>query len=472
MDRYDVVVVGGGPGGYVAAIRAAQLGFTTACVDSWVDAAGKPALGGVCLNVGCIPSKALLDSSHLYETIARHTKDHGIAVSGLSLDLPSMMLRKDKVVRTLTQGIAGLFKKNNVTWLAGRARLMGDMRVAVTGRTRAEASMITASHIIIATGSVPVALPGIEIDNGLICDSTAALAFSEVPKRLGIIGAGAIGLELGSVWRRLGSEVIILEALSEFLPGADFEIAQATAKELARQDLAIRLGCAVTGVTVNGTDLRVAYQRDQVQHDLAVDRLIVAVGRRPNTDGLGLAECGINLDERGFVEVDDGCRTTLSDVFAIGDVIGGPMLAHKASEEGMAVVETIAGHATEVNYACIPSIIYTWPEVAWVGQTEQSLKLNGTPFRRGVFPFLASGRARAMGETAGLVKILGDAESDALLGVHIFGPNASELISEAVIAMEFGASTEDLARAIHAHPTLAEAMHEAALAVDNRTINL
>ncbi|MDQ3564306.1 MAG: dihydrolipoyl dehydrogenase [Pseudomonadota bacterium] len=472
MDRYDVVVVGGGPGGYVAAIRAAQLGFTTACIDAWVDAAGKPALGGVCLNVGCIPSKALLDSSHLYETIARHTKDHGIAVSGLSLDLPSMMLRKDKVVRTLTQGIAGLFKKNNVAWHAGQARLLGDMRVSVTERTPAEASVITASHIIIATGSVPAALPGIEIDNELICDSTAALAFSEVPRRLGIIGAGAIGLELGSVWRRLGSEVVILEALSEFLPGTDFEIAQATAKELARQDLAIRLGCTVTGVTVNGTDLRVEYQKDQGQHDLAVDRLIVAVGRRPNTDELGLLECGINLDGRGFVEVDDQCRTNLRDVFAIGDVIGGPMLAHKASEEGMAVAETIAGHATEVNYACVPSIIYTWPEVAWVGQTEQSLKTNGTPFRRGVFPFLASGRARAMGETAGLVKILGDAESDALLGVHIFGPNASELISEAVIAMEFGASTEDLARAIHAHPTLAEAMHVAALAVDKRTINL
>jgi dihydrolipoamide dehydrogenase len=472
VDRYDVVVIGGGPGGYVAAIRAAQLGLTTVCIDAWVDAAGKPALGGVCLNVGCIPSKALLDSSHLYDTIGRHTKDHGIAVSGLSLDLPSMMLRKDKIVRTLTQGIAGLFKKNNVAWLAGRARLLGDMRVSVTDRAHAEASVITASHIIIATGSVPAALPGIEIDNGLICDSTAALAFSEVPRRLGIIGAGAIGLELGSVWRRLGSEVVILEALSEFLPGTDFEIAQATAKELARQDLAIRLGCTVTGVTVNGTDLRVEYQKDQGQHDLAVERLIVAVGRRPNTEGLGLAECGIKLDGRGFVEVDDRCRTNLRDVFAIGDVIGSPMLAHKASEEGMAVAETIAGHATEVNYACVPSIIYTWPEVAWVGQTEQSLKSNGTPFRRGVFPFLASGRARAMGETAGLVKILGDAESDALLGVHIFGPNASELISEAVIAMEFGASTEDLARAIHAHPTLAEAMHEAALAVDNRTINL
>jgi len=472
VDRYDVVVVGGGPGGYVAAIRAAQLGLTTACIDAWVDAAGKPALGGVCLNVGCIPSKALLDSSHLYETIARHTKDHGIAVSGLSLDLPSMMLRKDKVVRTLTQGIAGLFKKNNVAWLAGQARLLGDMRVSVTDRTRTDESVVTASHIIIATGSVPAALPGIDIDNELICDSTAALAFSEVPRRLGIIGAGAIGLELGSVWRRLGSEVVILEALSEFLPDTDFEIAQATAKELARQDLAIRLGCTVTGVTVNGTEVRVEYQKDQGQHDLAVDKLIVAIGRRPNTDGLGLAECGINLDGRGFVEVDDRCRTNLRDVFAIGDVIGSPMLAHKASEEGMAVVETIAGHATEVNYACVPSIIYTWPEVAWVGQTEQSLKSNGTLFRRGVFPFLASGRARAMGETAGLVKILGDAESDALLGVHIFGPNASELISEAVIAMEFGASTEDLARAIHAHPTLAEAMHEAALAVDNRTINL
>ncbi|MBA3494491.1 MAG: dihydrolipoyl dehydrogenase, partial [Gammaproteobacteria bacterium] len=337
MDRYDVVVIGGGPGGYVAAIRAAQLGLTTACIDAWVDAAGKPALGGVCLNVGCIPSKALLDSSHLYETIGRHTNDHGITVSGLSLDLPAMMLRKDKIVRTLTQGIAGLFKKNNVTWLAGRARLLGDMRVSVTDRTRTDASVIAASHIIIATGSVPAALPGIDIDNGLICDSTAALAFSEVPRRLGIIGAGAIGLELGSVWRRLGSEVVILEALSEFLPGTDFEIAQATAKELARQDLAIRLGCTVTGVTLNGTDLRVEYQEGQGQHDLAVDRLIVAVGRRPNSDGLGLVECGIKLDGRGFVEVDDRCRTNLRDVFAIGDVIGGPMLAHKASEEGMAV---------------------------------------------------------------------------------------------------------------------------------------
>jgi len=473
MKNYDVVVIGGGPGGYVAAIRAAQLGLATACVESWLNEAGEPALGGTCLNVGCIPSKALLDSSHHFSFLKNDAAAHGINASGASMDVNRMMERKRTVVKTLTQGIAGLFKKNKVAWLQGRGRLLPDKQVEVTpaGPDGGEAYTVAAKNIIIATGSVPTRIPPAPVDNDRIVDSTGALAFNEVPRTLGIIGAGVIGLELGSVWRRLGSEVIILEALNDFLAPVDRQIAKEAQKILGKQGLDIRLGARVTGTGSNNRQVTVTYEDKDGKQNLSVDRLIVAVGRAPNTEGLGAAEAGLQLDERGFIEVDADCRTSLDGVYAIGDVITGPMLAHKASEEGVAVAERIAGKAGHVNYATIPWVIYTWPEIAWVGRTEQALKADGIEYRAGSFPFIASGRARAMGDTGGLVKILGDARSDRILGVHILGPGASELIAEAVTAMEFDGSTEDLARTIHAHPTLAEAVHEAALAVDGRAIH-
>ncbi len=477
MDHYDCLVIGAGPGGYTAAIRAAQLGMKTACVEAWRDPAGQPALGGTCLNVGCIPSKALLDSSHHFQHIAREAGTHGIRVEGLSLDLPKMLARKDQVVRTLTQGIAGLFKKHRITWLQGHGRLRGRGEVEVSPGEKRAPLTVSAGHIILATGSLPMSLPGVPIDNERICDSTGALAFGEVPKRLGIIGAGVIGVELGSVWRRLGSEVVLLEALETWLPGADADITRLAFKELERQGVQIRLGCRVEaverqGVSDQGAEVRITYRRAGDIERLAVDRLVVAVGRRPNTDGLGVEEAGVRLDGRGFIEVDGRCRTTAAGIYAIGDVVAGPMLAHKASEEGMAVAERIAGQSPDVDHGLIPWVIYTWPEIAWVGPSEQALKAEGRVFRSGRFPLQASGRARALGETAGLVKILADAETDRILGVHLFAPQASELIAEAVLAMAFDAGAEDLARTVHAHPTLAEAIHEAALAVDGRPINV
>ncbi len=472
MDHYDCLVIGAGPGGYTAAIRAAQLGMKTACVESWRDPAGKPVLGGTCLNVGCIPSKALLDSSHHFHHIAREAQSHGITVQGLELDLAKMLARKDQVVRTLTQGIAGLFKKHGIAWLEGRARLLGRGQIEVSPGDGRAPLTVSAGHIIIATGSLPAGLPGIPIDNDTICDSTGALAFKEVPKRLGIIGAGVIGVELGSVWRRLGSEVVLLEALDTWLPSADADITRAAAKELERQGLQIRLGCLVEGVENQGQAVQIAYRRaGQLEH-LGVDRLVVAVGRRPNTEGLAPEAAGVRLDARGYIEVDEQGRTAAEGIYAIGDVVAGPMLAHKASEEGMAVAERIAGQSAPVDPGLIPWVIYTWPEIAWVGPSEQALKAEGRAYRSGRFPLMASGRARAMGETAGLVKVLADAQSDRILGVHLFAPQASELIAEAVLAMAFDASAEDIARTVHAHPTLAEAIHEAALAVDERPINL
>lgn len=474
MQNFDVVVIGAGPGGYVTAIRCAQLGLSTACVESWINEQGKPALGGTCLNVGCIPSKALLDSSHHYSHIKHEAGDHGITVSGVSIDVNKMIARKQKIVTTLTGGIAGLFRKNKVEWLQGHGRLLPDNQIEVTpvAGENTEKYNVSAKHIIIATGSVPAKIPPAPVDQNKIVDSTGALAFNQAPRTLGIIGAGVIGLELGSVWKRLGSEVVILEALEDFLAACDRQIANEAWKILQKQGLDIRLGAKVIGTGTNNQQVIVTYEDKDGKHQINVDKLIVAVGRKPNTAGLGAKEVGLGMDERGFIIVDENCCTNLPNIYAIGDVVRGPMLAHKASEEGVAVAERIAGKSSHMNYEVIPWVIYTWPEIAWAGKTEQQLKDSGIEYRTGLFPFMASGRAKAMGESGGMIKILGDTHTDRILGVHIIGPSASELIAEAVLAMEFDGSTEDIARTIHAHPTLAEAMHEAALAVDKRPIHI
>jgi len=473
MKNFDVVVIGGGPGGYVAAIRAAQLGFSTACVERWINDEGKPALGGTCLNVGCIPSKALLDSSHHFSFMKNEARSHGINISGVAIDVNKMIQRKAVVVQTLTQGIAGLFRKNKVEWLQGSGKLVGNSQVEVTpvGDAATEAYIVSAKHIIIATGSVPMAIPPAPIDNEKIVDSTGALKFNDIPRRLGVIGAGVIGLELGSVWNRLGSEVVILEALDDFLPSVDRQIATEAEKILRKQGLDIRLGTKVTGTGSNNREVTITYENQDGKQQLIVDKLIVAVGRKPNTHGLGAKDIGLLMDDRGFIQVDTNCKTSIENIYAIGDVIKGPMLAHKAMEEGVAVAERIAGKPGHINYAVIPWVIYTWPEIAWVGQTEAALKQQGTDYKTGVYPFIANGRARAMGSTEGMIKMISDAKTDRILGVHVLGPNASELIAEAVLAMEFDGSTEDIARTIHAHPTLAEAMHEASLAVHKRTLH-
>lgn len=474
MQTYDVVVVGAGPGGYVAAIRCAQLGLSVACVEGWLNEKGKPALGGTCLNVGCIPSKALLDSSHHYEFLKHDALEHGITASGVSIDVNRMIARKNKVVSILTQGIASLFRKHKIDWLQGYGRLLKDKQVEIKPVTKDESDtqVIVGKHIIIATGSVPATIPVAEVDNERIFDSTGALEFNQAPRTLGIIGAGVIGLELGSVWRRLGSEVVILEAMDEFLPAVDRQLANEAIKTLQKQGLDIRLGTKVTATGSNNQQVMVHYEDRDGKHQINVDKLIVAVGRQPNTEHLGLNDTGLELDSDGFIMVDEQCRTNIEDIYAIGDVVRGPMLAHKASEEGVSVAEQIAGLGGHMDYGIIPWVIYTWPEIAWVGKSEQELKDAGVEYRTGSFPFIASGRARAMAETRGMVKCLADTQTDRILGVHIIGPNASELIAEAVIAMAFDSSAEDMARTIHAHPTLAEAMHEAALAVDDRPIHI
>jgi len=475
MQKYDVIIIGAGPGGYVAAIRCAQLGLKVACVEGWINDKGKPALGGTCLNVGCIPSKALLDSSHHYEFMREGALEHGITSSGISMDVNRMIARKEKIVTILTQGIASLFRKHNIEWIKGHGRLLADKQVAITPYSDDQDTgplQVEGSHIIIATGSVPSTLAIAEVDQQRIVDSTGALAFNQAPRSLGVIGAGVIGLELGSVWRRLGSEVVVLEALEDFLPAVDHQVADEAYKTLQKQGLDIRLGTRVTATGSNNQQVIVHYEDKNGKHQLSVDKLIVAVGRKPNTSGLGAEEVGLKLDERGFIQVDDHCQTNLKDIYAIGDVVRGPMLAHKASEEGVAVAEQIAGQGGHMDYGIIPWVIYTWPEIAWVGQTEQELKAAGIDYRTGSFPFVASGRARAMADTKGMIKCLADARTDRLLGVHMVGPNASELIAEAVLAMAFEGSSEDIARTIHAHPTLAEAMHEAALAVDGRPIHI
>jgi dihydrolipoamide dehydrogenase len=470
--NFDVVVIGAGPGGYIAAIRAAQLGLNVACVDEWKTSDGKPAPGGTCTNVGCIPSKALLQSSENFEHVGHSYAEHGIKVKELSLDLGQMLKRKDKVVRQNNDGILYLFKKNKITFFHGRASFAsGDANgYTVTVSAQAEETL-NARHVIVATGSSPRALPGAPFDGKLILDNEGALAMGEVPKRLGVIGAGVIGLEMGSVWRRLGSDVRILEALPTFLGAADEQVAKEAAKVFAKQGLAFELGVKISKVS-SKKDVTVEYADAAGKSKSATfDRLIVAIGRIPNTKGLNSDVVGLALDERGFVAVDDECRTNLPNVWAVGDVVRGPMLAHKAEEEGVAVAQRIVGQYGHVDFNTVPWVIYTSPEIAWVGKTERELKADGVEFKTGTFPFMANGRARALGDTTGFAKIIADAKSDRILGVHLIGPMASELIAEAVVAMEFGASAEDIALICHAHPSLSEAMKEAALAVANRTLN-
>ena len=472
MAEFDVVVIGAGPGGYVAAIRCAQLGMKVACVDEWKNAQGKPSLGGTCLNVGCIPSKALLESSENFEKMSHDFDAHGITVKGVQIDVAKMLARKDKIVTDFTSGIGSLFKKNKVSAVQGRATLLGQegdtWRVAVAGGEE-----LRAKHVIIATGSTPRALPQAKLDGECIVDNSGALAFTEVPKRLAIIGAGVIGLELGSVWRRLGSEVTILEAVPAFMPAADEQVAKEALRAFSKQGLKIHLGAQIDKVTLSKKELAISWKDAQdAAQELLADKLIVAVGRVPNTAGLGAKEAGLKLDAAGRVEVDEHCRTNLPNVFAVGDVVRGPMLAHKASEEGVMVAEIIAGQAGHCDLNLVPWVMYATPEIAWVGKTEQQLKKDGVEYKAGQFPFMANGRARALGETSGFVKILADANSDRVLGVHIIGAMASELIQQSVLAMAFTASSEDLARTIHAHPSLSEVIHEAALAVNKRTIHI
>ena len=466
---FDVAVIGAGPGGYVAAIRCAQLGLRTVCIDKWTDARARPALGGTCLNVGCIPSKALLDSSHHFHNLAHLLPGHGISVEGARVDVAAMQARKDKVVSSLRGGVAGLLKKNGVELVTGTARLAGDGAVEVAG---AAPRTLRPRHVILAAGSVPSTIAAAPTDGERIVDSEGALAFGETPPRLAVIGAGVIGLELGSVWNRLGSEVVLLEALEDFLPAADREIAKQSLRIFRRQGLDIRLGQRVTGCEPGDEAVAVHYEDAKGAHRIEVDRLVVAVGRRPVTEGLGLEEAGIERDERGFIRVDELGRTSRDRVWAVGDCTPGPMLAHRASEDGVAVAERIAGQKSRLDHRTVPWVIYTHPEIAWVGRTEAELDEAGIAWRAGKFPFAASGRALAAGETQGFVKVVSDEETDEILGVHIFGAQASELVSEAVTAMELQASAEDLARTIHAHPTLAEGLHEAALAVDERAIHL
>ncbi len=468
---YDVVVIGAGPAGYVAAIRCAQLGLRTACIDKWVDRDGKPALGGTCLNVGCIPSKDLLQASEYYHRVKHQLQGYGIHAEKLSIDVGTMIAHKDKVVKGLTDGVRTLFKANKIDPLHGHGRLLDNKRVELSDLQGGKKEIIEASHVILATGSEPARMGEAVLDGDRIVDSTGALEFREVPKRLGIIGAGIIGLEMGSVWCRLGAEVVLLEALNTFLPAVDEQLARDALRQFKRQGLDVRLGARVVSTTKTSDQLTVHYEDSEGKHELRVDRLIVCVGRRPNTEGLFTPESGVTLDERGFVDVDEQCRTAVPNVYAVGDVVRGPMLAHKGSEEGIAVAELIAGQTSHVNYETIPWVIYTNPEIAWVGRTEQALKAAAESYRTGVFPFAANGRARAMEEPHGLVKVIAHQETDRILGVHIVGHMASELIAEAVVAMEYGASAEDLARTVHAHPTLSEAVHEAALAVGGRALH-
>lgn len=472
---FDVVVIGAGPAGYIAAIRAAQLGLATACIESWRNPAGEPALGGTCLNVGCIPSKALLESSEQYEHALTGLAEHGVTVSGATVDVAKMVARKDAIVAKMTRGIETLFRKNGITWLKGHGRFVGrggtgwKLEVAADGR----AEPVEAKAVIVATGSKARHLPGVPVDNQIVCDNVGALAFREVPGRLGVIGAGVIGLELGSVWRRLGSKVTLLEALPVFLGAADEGVSREAFRIFTRkQGLDIRLGVEIGSVEVGSAGVTVRYRAQGKAAELQCDRLVVSVGRVPNTDGLGAETVGLKLDARGFIEVDEHCRTVLPNVYAIGDVVRGPMLAHKGEEEGVMAAELIAGRKAHVNLQTIPWVIYTAPEIAWVGKTEQQLRSEGVPYRSGQFPFSINGRALGHGDTQGFVKMLAHQRTDEILGVHIINTHASELIAEAVVAMEFRAASEDIARIVHAHPSLSEVMHEAALAVDNRALNM
>ena len=469
-NKFDVIVIGAGPAGYVCAIRAAQLGLKTACIDAFKGKDGKQALGGTCLNVGCIPSKALLDSSKQFWNLTQHFDVHGITTKDAKIDVKTMVGRKDKVVKQLTGGVAMLFKSNKITPFFGAGKLLKGNQVEVSGFD-GSTQTIVAANVIIASGSVPIELPFAKFDNKYIIDNVGALDLDAVPKRLGVIGAGVIGLELGSVWRRLGSEVTVIEALPDFLGMADADIAKAAAREFKKQGLDIHLGAKVSKAEIKKNAVEVTYAGKDGERTITVDKLLVAVGRRAYTEGLLGEGTGVKVDQRGRVEVDEHCWTGVDGVWAIGDCVRGPMLAHKGEEEGMMVAELIAGRAGHVDYDVIPSVVYTEPEIAWAGKTEQQCKDEGIPYKTGSFPFAANGRALAINESVGLVKIIAHAETDRILGVHMCGPEVSELIAEGVVAMEFKGSSEDLARIIHAHPTLSEVVHEAALSVDKRAIH-
>jgi dihydrolipoamide dehydrogenase len=467
---YDIVVIGAGPAGYIAAIRAAQQGLSVACIDEWKNKDGKNAFGGTCLNAGCIPSKALLESSELYHRAQHEFKKHGISTGDLGIDIAAMQKRRAGIVRQLTGGIAGLFKANKVEGLVGHGRLLAGRKVEFTPAA-GDVEILDAKNVILGSGSTPIELSVAPYDGDKIIDSWGALELDAVPATLGVIGAGVIGLELGSVWARLGAKVTIIEAMDDFLFMADRDVAAVAAKEFKKQGLDIKLGAKMTAAATTASGVKVDYEDGNGAQSIEVDKLIVAVGRRPFTDGLLADDSGIQLDERGFIVVDDECRTAVKGVYAVGDCVRGPMLAHKGSEEGVMAADLIVGEIAEVNYDVIPSVLYTAPEIAWVGKTEEEIKASGRAYKTGSFPFAANGRAKALEQTSGMVKVIAAEDDDEILGVHIVGPMAGELISEAVLAMEFSASTEDLQRTIHAHPSLAEAVHEAALAADNRALN-
>ena len=467
---YDVIVIGGGPAGYVAAIRSSQLGLATACVEEFVDDSGNAVFGGTCLNVGCIPSKALLDSSHRFYEAAGHLDTHGIKVEKVKLDLSVMMDRKDSIVKKLTGGIGGLFAANKVTPITGRGKVIAGNNVEVT-KSDGSSEIIAAKNIIIATGSSPIEIASAEFNNNVV-DSTGALEFTEVPKTLGVIGAGVIGLELGSVWARLGSKVTVIEAMDDFLFMADKEIAKDSLKDFKKQGLDIKLGSRLVASKNLKKSVKISYENSAGTEEMEFDKLVVAVGRRPNVQNVFSEDSGVHLDERGFISVDDHCQTSASNVWAIGDVVRGPMLAHKGSEEGVMVAERIAGKHAEMNYDLVPSVIYTHPEIAWVGKNEEELKSENRSYKVGKFPFAASGRALAVDQSTGFVKVISDESTDTILGVHVFGPSAAEIVQQALISMEFGASSEDLGLTIFSHPTVSEALHEAALAVNNQAIHI
>jgi len=468
---YDVVVIGSGPAGYVAAIRASQLGLKTACVEDYINESGDMTLGGTCLNVGCIPSKALLDSSHRYSDALNHLDGHGIGIKKVDLDIPVMMQRKDDIVKKLTGGISGLFSANKVVSIHGRGKVLANSMVEIT-KTDGSIELVETKNIIIATGSSPIQIPSAIFDNKNIVDSTGALEFNKVPKTVGVIGAGVIGLELGSVWSRLGSKVTVIEAMENFLPMADAEIAKDSLKDFIKQGLDIKLGSKLISSNSLKNSVKISYENKEGTHEIEFDKLIVAVGRKPNVSEVFSKDSGITLDDSGFISVNDHCQTSNDNIWAIGDVVRGPMLAHKGSEEGIMVAERIAGKFAEMNYDLVPSVIYTHPEIAWVGKNEAELKELGIEYKVGKFPFSASGRALAVEQSTGFVKLISDARTDTILGAHVFGPSAAEIVQQALISMEFGASSEDLGLTIFSHPTVSEALHEAALAVNNQAIHI
>ena len=468
---YDVVVIGSGPAGYVAAIRASQLGLKTACVEDYINKSGDMTLGGTCLNVGCIPSKALLDSSHRYSDALNHLDSHGIGIEKVDLDIPVMMQRKDDIVKKLTGGISGLFAANKVVSIHGRGKVLANSMVEIT-KTDGSIELVETKNIIIATGSSPIQIPSAIFDNKNIVDSTGALEFNKVPKTVWVIGAGVIGLELGSVWSRLGSKVTVIEAMDNFLPMADADIAKDSLKDFIKQGLDIKLGSKLISSNSLKNSVKISYENKEGTHEIEFDKLIVAVGRKPNVSEVFSKDSGITLDDNGFISVNDHCQTSNDNIWAIGDVVRGPMLAHKGSEEGIMVAERIAGKFAEMNYDLVPSVIYTHPEIAWVGKNEAELKELGIEYKVGKFPFSASGRALAVEQSTGFVKLISDARTDTILGAHVFGPSAAEIVQQALISMEFGASSEDLGLTIFSHPTVSEALHEAALAVNNQAIHI